>query len=116
MSIRNKKRTQRKIRIRKKVVGTVQRPRVSVFRSNTNIYAQLIDDENGKTLASASSIAKGDKVSGSSIKQAEEIGKKLSEKAKDQKIESVVFDRSGYKYHGAVAALAQTLRDNGIKL
>lgn len=116
MSSRNDKRVKRKTRIRKKVSGTSAVPRVSVFKSNNNFFAQLVDDENGVTIASASSIEKGAKVAGSSVKQAEEVGKNLSARAKDKKIDRAVFDRSGYKYHGAVATLAQTLRDNGIQV
>lgn len=116
MSSRNDKRVKRKTRIRKKISGTSSVPRVSVFKSNSNLYAQLVDDENGVTIASASSIEKGAKIAESSVKQAEKVGKNLSARAKDKKIEKAVFDRSGYKYHGAVAALAQALRDNGIQV
>ena len=102
------------LRIRKAVIGTAQRPRLSVFRSNLSIYCQLIDDRAGHTLASASSrdtaVAKATKVD-----QARQVGKMIAEKAQAIKIESVVFDRSGYLYHGRVKALADGAREGGLK-
>ena len=100
-------------RIRKTVSGTADRPRLSVFRSNKEIYAQLVNDDLGTTLASASSkdvSAKGNKVDSS-----KEVGKSLAEKAKASGIENVVFDRSGYLYHGRVKSLADGAREGGLK-
>lgn len=104
-----------KKRIRKTISGSAELPRLSVFRSNKEIYAQLIDDLGGKTLASASSL--GDKAahSGSKIEQAAVVGKKIAEVAKAANIEKVVFDRNGYLYHGRVKALADAARENGLK-
>jgi len=99
--------------IRKNISGTVEKPRVSVFKSNKAIYAQLIDDVNGKTLASASTKEIGKK--GLNVKIAREVGKKLSENAKSAGIVTVVFDRSGHKYHGRVKSLADGAREGGLK-
>ena len=101
-------------RIRKKVKGTPERPRLCVYRSNKEIYAQLIDDINGITLASASSLH--DKVPDKQarIDQAKNVGKLIAEKAKSNKIENVVFDRGGYLYHGRVKALAEGAREAGL--
>ncbi len=99
--------------IRKKISGTSAVPRVSIFRSNVNIYAQAIDDVNGVTLAAVSS--KGAKLSGSKSEVASQIGKQLGEKLKSAKVETIVFDRAGYLYHGRVKALAEGLRETGIK-
>lgn len=102
------------LRIRKAVVGTAQRPRLSVFRSNLSIYCQLIDDKAGHTLLAASSRDTGvDK--GTKVEQARQVGKLLAEKAVAAKIESVVFDRGGYLYHGRVKALADGAREGGLK-
>ncbi len=98
-------------RIRKKIKGTAERPRLAVFRSNKSIYAQLIDDLSGHTLASASS--KG--LSGNKSEQAAEVGKKLAAQATAAGIESVVFDRAGYLFHGRVKALADSAREGGLK-
>lgn len=103
-------------RIRKIVKGTVQRPRMSVFRSNTNIYVQLIDDEAGKTLLAASSLdpeiisAKVDKK-----EKAKMVGKVIAQKAADAGFSAVVFDRGGYLYHGRVKSLADSAREAGLK-
>ncbi|HMQ59365.1 MAG TPA: 50S ribosomal protein L18 [Flavilitoribacter sp.] len=102
-------------RIRKKVSGTGSRPRLSVFRSNKYIYCQLIDDVSGNTVASASSFEKGFPVKGTKSDQAKEVGKMLADRAKQLKIEDVVFDRGGYLYHGRVKALADGARENGLK-
>jgi large subunit ribosomal protein L18 len=100
--------------IRKKVAGTTVKPRLAVFRSNTGIYAQLIDDINGNTIVSASSqelkSAKGTKVEVSKL-----VGQKLAEKAKSNGISEVTFDRGGYLYHGRVKALAEGAREGGLK-
>lgn len=102
------------LRIRKAVVGTSERPRLSVYRSNLAIYCQLIDDRAGHTLLSASTM---DKSVGKATKveQAREVGKLIARKAIDSKIENVVFDRSGYLYHGRVKALAEGAREGGLK-
>lgn len=103
--------------IRAKVRGTAQRPRLSVFRSNKEIYAQLIDDVAGQTLASASSTEKALKATkGTKIEQATGVGKALAEKAKAAGITTVVFDRGGYLYHGRVKALADGAREGGLKI
>ena len=100
-----------KFRIRKSVNGTAERPRLSVFRSNKQIYAQVINDLEGKTLASASSLGL-EKLP--KIQQAEKVGEALAEKAKAAGVESVVFDRNGYLYHGRVQALADGARKGGL--
>ena len=105
-------RTRVKYRIRKKVSGTNQKPRLSVFRSNKEIYCQLIDDVNGVTLASSSS--KGLKIDGNKVTVAAEVGKLLASKAKSVGINTVVFDRGGYLYHGRVKALADGAREGGL--
>lgn len=101
-----------KFRIRKHVNGTAERPRLSVFRSNKQIYAQVIDDVEGRTLASASSLGM-EKMP--KIQQAEKVGALVAEKAKSAGVETVVFDRSGYLYHGRVQALADAARQGGLK-
>ncbi len=103
-------------RIRKDIVGTGSRPRLSVFRSNKEIYAQIIDDVEGKTLASASSRDK-EIASGASNKQeqAQLVGKTIAEKAKKAGIDTISFDRGGYLYHGRVKSLAEGAREGGLK-
>jgi large subunit ribosomal protein L18 len=111
---RKSKRKKRKIRIRKKVKGTKDRPRVSVFRSNRHIYAQVIDDEKHITLASLNDLKiKTKKTSKKEI--ARSVGEELAKILKKKKIKSVVFDRGGYKYHGRVKEIAEALRNSGIK-
>ena len=105
-------RTRVKYRIRKKVNGTSQKPRLSVFRSNKEIYCQLIDDVNGVTLAAASS--KEVKKEGSRIEQSSGVGKEIASKAKGLSIDKVVFDRGGYLYHGRVKSLADGAREGGL--
>ncbi len=100
--------------IRNKISGTAQRPRISVFKSNTRIYAQIIDDQNGHTLASASSSELG-AVKNTNVELSKEVGKKLAEKAVAAGITEVVFDRNGYIYHGKVKALADGAREGGLK-
>ncbi len=100
-------------RIRKKVAGTANKPRLNVFRSNKEIYCQLIDDVNGKTLAAATSL--NAKLNGSKSEKAKEVGKAIAEKAKALNIETVVFDRGGYLYHGRVKALAEGAREGGLR-
>ncbi len=104
-----------KMRIRKKVSGTAERPRLTVFRSNKEIYAQLIDDVKGITLASASTVEKTFENKGTKIEQAIIVGKNIAERAKSIGVESVVFDRNGYLYHGRVKSLADSARENGLK-
>ncbi len=120
-NLQNQKRSRRvgrKFRVRKKVVGTAERPRMSVFRSNRSISVQLIDDRAGVTLASASTSAKGFKVDGSAkgADAAAELGRVIAAAAKEKKIDSVVFDKGWYKYHGRVKALADAAREAGLKL
>lgn len=99
--------------IRNKITGTSGRPRLSIFKSNKAIYAQLIDDANGKTIAAANSIEIG--VTNAKIADSKSVGVKLAEKAQGAGIESVVFDRGGYLYHGKVKALAEGAREGGLK-
>ncbi|MDT8400178.1 MAG: 50S ribosomal protein L18 [Bacteroidales bacterium] len=118
MSLTKTERRKRiKLRIRKKIYGTSERPRVSVFRSNKQIYAQVIDDESGKTLLSASSREKdiASAAKGNKTDQAAMVGKLLANKCKEAGIENIVFDRGGYKYHGRVKSLAEAARESGLK-
>jgi large subunit ribosomal protein L18 len=107
-------RLRRHRRIRGKVAGTPERPRLAVFRSNRGVFAQLIDDRSGKTVAGANWVGlkgfKGDKTA-----QAKEVGKQLAAAAKQAGVETVVFDRGGYLYHGRVKALAEGAREGGLK-
>ncbi len=113
---RNTMRLKRHRRIRNKVSGTTQVPRFNVFRSNKNIFAQIIDDVTGKTIVSASTIEKSLKVSNGGNKEAaKQIGKTIAERALKNGVESVVFDRGGYLYHGRVKALAEAAREAGLK-
>ena len=102
-------------RVRGKVSGTPERPRLNVFRSETNIYAQLIDDTKGITLVSASSLEKGFEGPGSNCEAAKKVGEAIAERAKAKGIETVVFDRGGYLYHGRVKALAEGAREGGLQ-
>lgn len=101
--------------IRKKISGTPERPRLSVYKSNTAIYAQLIDDENGRTLAAATSKEVAPESKAANIALATQTGAKLAEKAAAAGITSVVFDRNGYQFHGKVKALADGAREGGLK-
>jgi len=103
------------LRIRKKLSGTTERPRLAVFRSVAHIYAQVIDDSRGVTLASASSTEKGVVPTGGNVLAATEIGRNIAERAKEQGIARVVFDRGGYLYHGRVKALAEAAREAGLE-
>lgn len=108
----------RKKRVRRKVNGTIKRPRLSVNRSLKHIYAQIIDDENGRTLAHASSLSpelKDKTTESGKIEVAQNVGQLIAQKAKEQNIEGVIFDRAGYLYHGRVKALADAARDGGLK-
>tara|TARA_B100000963_G_scaffold360394_1_gene391132 strand:+ start:4995 stop:5345 length:351 start_codon:yes stop_codon:yes gene_type:complete len=115
MATKDARRARIKSSIRKKVEGTAERPRMSVFRSNKEIYVQFIDDEAGKTLASASSSDEGISAKGSKVDLATEVGKKAAEVAISAGIVQVVFDRNGYLYHGRVKALAEGAREGGLK-
>lgn len=108
-------REKRHARVRSKISGTAERPRLCVFRSEKNIYAQVIDDVAGVTLASASSVEKDFAVSGGNKEGARLIGKTVAERAVAKGIENVVFDRGGYIYHGRVQELAEGAREGGLK-
>lgn len=108
-----KRRAKIKRRIRKKIFGTTSHPRLTVFRSNKQIYAQVIDDTTGTTLVSASSYKKVE--NGNKVEQAAVVGKLLAEKAVKAGISTVVFDRNGYLYHGRVKSLADAAREGGLK-
>ena len=113
---RKLERTRRHARVRTKVSGTAERPRLCVYRSNSNLYAQIIDDTTRTTLVSASSLDKDLKIeNGSNVEAAKVVGKAIAEKAKKAKITKVVFDRGGYLYHGRVQALAEAARENGLE-
>ena len=109
------RRTKIKYRIRHKVSGTEATPRLTVFRSNKEIYAQLIDDVKGVTLVAASSLEKSVEKSGTKIEMAAKVGKLVAERALASGINSVVFDRNGYLYHGRVKSLADAAREGGLK-
>ena len=113
----NKKamRLHRHVRVRGKISGTPERPRLNVFRSNANIYAQIIDDVNGVTLVAANTLEKDFEGACGNCEAAKKVGAVLAERAKAKGIEEVVFDRGGYVYHGRVAALAEGAREGGLK-
>ena len=111
----NKSRLKRHRRVRTKISGTPEVPRLCVFRSTKHIYAQVIDDVNGVTLASASSMVKGFDANGGNIAGAAKVGELVAKAALDKGISAVVFDRGGYLYHGRVQALAEAARENGLK-
>ena len=108
-------RRRRHFRVRKKVFGTAERPRLAVYRSNRYIYAQLIDDGAGNTIASASSREKKLSKKTLTVETAAEVGKLIGARAKDAGISGVVFDRGGYPYHGRVKALAEAARESGLE-
>ena len=115
---KNAIRRRKHLRVRKTVSGTTERPRLCVYRSNSHIYAQVIDDTTGNTLAAASSLDKDVKSqvqNGGNIEAAKEVGKLIAQRAQDKKITEVVFDRGGYIYHGRVAALAEAAREAGLQ-
>ena len=112
---RKMERTRRHIRVRRKISGTAERPRLCVYRSNTNLYVQIIDDVAGNTLVSASTLDKEIKTKHSNKEAAREIGTLIAKRAADKKIETVVFDRGGYIYHGIVKELAEAAREGGLK-
>ena len=112
---KNAQRQKRHVRVRGKISGTPERPRLSVFRSNANIYAQVIDDVNGVTLAAASTLEKEFEGAAGNKEAARKVGKAVAERAKAKGIATVVFDRSGYIYHGRVAELAEGAREGGLE-
>ena len=113
---RNEMRIERHKRIRKSISGNEERPRLNVFRSNANITAQIIDDEKGVTLVSASTLEKDLNIAnGGNIEAVKKIGAEIANRAKKAKITKVVFDRGGYLYHGRVKALAEAARENGLE-
>ena len=112
---KNAMRLKRHIRVRGKISGTPECPRLNVFRSNANIYAQIIDDVNGVTLVSANTLEKEFEGATGNCEAAKKVGAVLAERAKAKGIEEVVFDRGGYIYHGRVAALAEGAREAGLK-
>ncbi len=111
----NKKRLVRHKRVRAKISGTAERPRLNVFRSLSNIYAQIIDDTTGMTLVSASTVEKGFEGNGGNKEAAKKVGIMIAERAKEKGITDVVFDRGGYVYHGRVQELAEGAREGGLR-
>ena len=112
---RNAQRLKRHVLVRAKISGTPERPRLNVFRSNANIYAQIIDDINGVTLVSASTLEKSFEGAAGNAEAAKKIGQMIAERAKEKGITEVVFDRGGYIFHGRVAALAEGAREGGLE-
>ncbi len=118
---KNQTRTKIHIRIRKKIAGTTERPRLSIYRSVSHVYAQVIDDSKGETLVSAGTVEKGKgqkgdkRPTGGNVASAKEVGKLIAERAKEKGIKKVVFDRGGYLYHGRVKALADAAREAGLE-
>ncbi len=112
---RKMERTRRHIRVRRKISGTAERPRLCIYRSNTNLYVQIIDDVTATTLVSASTLDKEIKTKHANKEAAKELGTLIAKKAADKKIETVVFDRGGYIYHGVVKELAEAAREGGLK-
>jgi len=114
--LKNKRRARRKMHVRKRVSGTPQRPRVSIFRSNRHLYAQVIDDLAGNTLLSVSSQTGTTKGLKPTVADGQKLGEQLGKLMKDKKITTAVFDRNGYLYHGVVKAIADGARKAGIEL
>ena len=112
---RKMERTRRHIRVRRKISGTAERPRLCIYRSNSNIYVQIIDDVTGKTLVQASTLDKEIKTKYANKEAAKEVGTLIAKRATDNKITEVVFDRGGYIYHGVVKELAEAARQGGLK-
>ncbi|MFD1428206.1 large subunit ribosomal protein L18 [Kroppenstedtia sanguinis] len=115
---RNKNRKRRHVRVRRKVVGTPDRPRLNVFRSSNNIYAQVIDDAQGNTLVSASTQdaeVKSKGIHGGNVEAARKVGELVAKRASEKGIDQVIFDRGGYLYHGRIKALAEGAREGGLK-
>ena len=118
LRIKRKRWINRKRRLRKRIVGTPERPRLSVFRSSRHIYAQVIDDDSGQVLAAASTLEKEMRVAVKGLKKteaAEKIGTALAERCLKKEIQKVVFDRNGFSYHGRVAKVADAAREKGLK-
>ena len=114
---RNVARVRRHRRVRKKVIGTAARPRLAVYRSNRHVYAQLIDDDSGRTLVAASTKeAEAGVTKNADIEAAKGVGRRVADRAKAAGVDSVVFDRAGYRYHGQVAAVADAARESGLRL
>lgn len=112
-----KSRQRRHVRIRRTVAGTANKPRLSVFKSLSHIYAQLIDDTAGKTILTASTTEKTIQAGlkhGGNVEAAKKVGESIAERARDKNIKTIVFDRGGYKYHGCVKALAEAAREKGL--
>jgi large subunit ribosomal protein L18 len=112
---KNQVRKKRHARVRTKITGTTERPRLNVFRSNKHLYAQLIDDTQGVTIASASTMDKDFNGTAGNVEAAKLIGETIAKRATEKNIKSVVFDRGGYLYHGRVKALAEAARENGLE-
>ena len=113
---RERRRQARKVSIRKRVTGTAERPRLSVFRSSKHIYAQVIDDLKGSTVAAACSLEKDMRSkTGANVDAAKAVGKLVAQRAIEKGVDSVVFDRGGYLYHGRIKALADAAREGGLK-
>ena len=112
---RKMERTRRHIRVRRKISGTQDRPRLCVYRSNSNLYVQIIDDVAGKTLVQASTLDKEVKTKHANKEAAKEVGTLIAKRATSKKIDTVVFDRGGYIYHGVVKELAEAAREGGLK-
>ena len=112
---RKMERTRRHIRVRRKISGTAERPRLCIYRSNTNLYVQIIDDVAGNTLVSASTLDKEVKTKHANKEAAKEVGALIAKKATEKNITEVVFDRGGYIYHGIVKELAEAAREGGLK-
>lgn len=112
---RKMERARRHLRVRRKISGTAERPRLCVYRSNTNLYVQIIDDVAGNTLVSASTLDKNVKNKHANKEAEKELGTLIAKKAQEKKINTVVFDRGGYIYHGVVKELAEAAREGGLK-
>lgn len=112
---KNKARLKRHLRVRKKIQGTTERPRLNIFRSSKHIYAQIIDDVKGVTLVSASTVEKELEGNGGNVDAARKVGELIAQRAKEQGVVQVVFDRGGYLYHGRVQALADAAREAGLE-
>ena len=112
---RKLERERRHIRVRNKISGTAERPRLCVYRSNSNLYVQIVDDVAGNTLAQASTLDKEVKTKHANKEAAKEVGALIAKRAQDKKIKEVVFDRGGYIYHGVVKELAEAARENGLE-
>ena len=115
LSNKRRKQAQRKRRVRKKIMGTEARPRLTVFKSHRNISVQAIDDVNGKTIASVTTLEKEMSGVSRSVEGAKAVGQKIAERLKEAKVKTVIFDRNGYRYHGIVKAVADGARESGLE-